>query len=424
MGKEIIVVPDCPMSPFPQSTAIRTDELLWVSGQMATDYRSGLAPEADIEPGLPNYGASAMKRQTRYIYQNLTKILKAGGSSLEDLIRVDQYVADHAQFPYYIEARNEFLLRDRPTSSALVVNNLEVPEAVIVADFISVVSGGEGYRKESFGCNKIPQPLAGYSVAQQVGDLVFLPGNLASDYKTGLAPEARVDHIFWYDLDIKKQTEFILKTRRIVLEELGLGLEDVVMALVYMMDVRDFPGFEEIWVEHFPKEPPARTVIPVDRLGFTGHIIEISVIAVRQGRRFRKETVETSRAPHPLTHEPQAVKVGPYLFLSGQMAIDEKGLAREAQVNPRLQYHESSVKKQTSYIMKNVQAICEAAGGSLDCIVKRQAFHSDLREMYPAFEVWREAFPQNAPVSTTVSPDSPLPVPGCSLLLSLIGYVS
>ena len=105
------------------------------------------------------------------------------------------------------------------------------------------------------------------------------------------------------------------------------------------------------------------------------------------------------------------------------MAVDEGGLAREAQVNPRMPYHESSIKKQTSYILKNVQAICEAAGGSLDCIVKRQAFHSDLKEMHAAFEVWREAFPKNPPVSTTIGIDSPLPVPGCSLLLSLIGYI-
>ena len=45
MAKEIISVPEYPVSPFPQSTAIRTDELLWVSGQMATDYKSGIASE-------------------------------------------------------------------------------------------------------------------------------------------------------------------------------------------------------------------------------------------------------------------------------------------------------------------------------------------------------------------------------------------
>ena len=65
-------------------------------------------------------------------------------------------------------------------------------------------------------------------------------------------------------------------------------MEDVVMTLVYMKDVRDFPGFEEVWKKYFPKDPPARTVIPVDRLGLAGAILEVSLIAVRPGRRFKK----------------------------------------------------------------------------------------------------------------------------------------
>ena len=177
-------------------------------------------------------------------------------------------------------------------------------------------------------------------------------------------------------------------------------------------------------MKHFPKEPPARTVIPVDGLGIAGSIVEVQMVAIRKGKRFNKEVIETSRAPHPLTYEPQAIKAGPYLFLSGQMAMDERGLAREAQVNPRLPYYESSMKKQTEYILKNIQAICEAAGGSLDCLIKQQAYHSDIREMLPFYEVWGEAFPDDPPVGTTIGIDSQLPVPGCSLLLSLIGYLS
>ena len=43
MAKEIITVPDLSVCPFPRSLAIKTDELLWIGGQLATDYQSGLA---------------------------------------------------------------------------------------------------------------------------------------------------------------------------------------------------------------------------------------------------------------------------------------------------------------------------------------------------------------------------------------------
>ena len=52
-----------------------------------------------------------------------------------------------------------------------------------------------------------------------------------------------------------------------------------------------------------------------------------------------KETIQTSDAPEPLTHEPQAIKAGDFLFLSGQMAADEKGVAKEGLREPGFTYY-------------------------------------------------------------------------------------
>src|SRR5207249_6353552 len=57
----------------------------------------------------------------------------------------------------------------------------------------------------------IPKPLASYTPAARAGDLVFAAGHLASDFKQGVAPEARVDPAFpFYDSAIKKQTRYVL----------------------------------------------------------------------------------------------------------------------------------------------------------------------------------------------------------------------
>jgi len=57
-----------------------------------------------------------------------------------------------------------------------------------------------------------PRPLANYTEASRIGDFVFAAGQLASDFKTGIAPEAKVDPAFpYYGSDIKRQADFILK---------------------------------------------------------------------------------------------------------------------------------------------------------------------------------------------------------------------
>src|SRR2546425_13358636 len=58
----------------------------------------------------------------------------------------------------------------------------------------------------------IPQPLASYTPATRAGDLVFAAGHLASDFKHGVAPEARLDPAFpFYGSAIKKQTRYVLQ---------------------------------------------------------------------------------------------------------------------------------------------------------------------------------------------------------------------
>jgi len=58
----------------------------------------------------------------------------------------------------------------------------------------------------------IPQPLASYTPATRAGDLVFAAGHLASDFKQGVAPEARLDPAFpFYGSSIKKQTRYVLE---------------------------------------------------------------------------------------------------------------------------------------------------------------------------------------------------------------------
>jgi enamine deaminase RidA (YjgF/YER057c/UK114 family) len=152
--------------------------------------------------------------------------------------------------------------------------------------------------------------------------------------------------------------------------------------------------------------------------------IEIEVIAVDPKGPYRKEIVATSKAPTSLSPESQAVKAGPYLFLSGQMATDyAKGIPPEAQPDPNFPYHASPVQRQAQYIYKNVEAICKAAGTSARNLVKRRAHYLDLKDLPVAERVWQKNLQDRLPPTSHFAVPGSLPVPGCRVQYDLIALV-
>src|SRR5207253_9579304 len=124
-----------------------------------------------------------------------------------------------------------------------------------------------------------PRPLAAYSAATRVGDLVFAAGQLASDFKTGVPREARVDPAFpFYGSDIKRQTRYILESLAKTFKAAGTSLDQVVKAQVFHMDLAHFAGFDEAWREFFPTPPP-RTSVGTTGLLVPGTLVEIDLIA-------------------------------------------------------------------------------------------------------------------------------------------------
>ena len=63
------------------------------------------------------------------------------------------------------------------------------------------------------------------------------------------------------------------------LTEAGCKLEDVVKSMVWLKNRDDFPGFNEIYGEYFPHEPPARSAIVSDFL--IDILVEIEVVAYK-----------------------------------------------------------------------------------------------------------------------------------------------
>jgi enamine deaminase RidA (YjgF/YER057c/UK114 family) len=244
----------------------------------------------------------------------------------------------------------------------------------------------------------IPQPLASYTAATRAGDLVFAAGHLASDFKQGVAPEARIDPAFpFYGSSIKKQTRYVLENLARTFEAAGTSLSHVVKAQVFLTDLAHFDGFDEVWREFFPTPPP-RTTIGTSGLLVPGCLVEVDLTATMPRAAAR---VVKSDGPRPLANYSEAVVAGDLVFAAGQLASDFKtGVPREARVDPAFPYYGSDIKRQTRYILENLARTFAAAGTSLDRVVKAQVFHTDLNNFFAFDEVWREFFPTPPPRTT------------------------
>ncbi len=133
--------------------------------------------------------------------------------------------------------------------------------------------------KELISVPDIPKPLAHYTPATRVGNLVFAAGQVASDFKAGVPQEARVDPAFpFYGSDIKRQTRFILENLAKTFKAAGTSMDNVVKAQVFHTDLMNFNGFDEVWKEFFPAPPP-RTTVGTTGLLVKGTLVEIDLIA-------------------------------------------------------------------------------------------------------------------------------------------------
>src|SRR3989442_2999854 len=105
-----------------------------------------------------------------------------------------------------------------------------------------------------------------------------------------------------------------------------------------------------------------------------------------------REVIATDRGPKAIGPYSQAVKANGFIFISGQIPLD-----------PRTQeLVEGDVARQTGRVMENLKGIVEAAGSSLDRVVKTTVFLKDLADFPAMNEVYSRSFPAYPPARATV----------------------
>lgn len=115
-----------PYEPYRLSQGFRVGDLLLVSGQAAIDEHGGLVGVGDFDA------------QAEQVFRNLQRVLEAGGSSLEQVVKVTIFLTDMGNFPKIVELRGKWFTPPYPADTIVEVTSLALPELELEIEAIAV----------------------------------------------------------------------------------------------------------------------------------------------------------------------------------------------------------------------------------------------------------------------------------------------
>ncbi len=124
--------------------------------------------------------------------------------------------------------------------------------------------------KKIFFTNKAPAPKGPYSQAIIHNGLLYLSGQIPVDPASGQLVRGTIE----------EETESVLDNVRIIAEEAGAGLKDVIKVTCYLADMDDFARFNDVYKKYFSENPPARTTIQAAKLPLDVQVEADAIIAL------------------------------------------------------------------------------------------------------------------------------------------------
>ena len=125
--------------------------------------------------------------------------------------------------------------------------------------------------KEVVRTESAPAPFQGapYSQAIKANGFVYVAGQVS----------LRPDHGEIVGDTIEEQTEQALANLRAILEQAGSGFDRLVKTTVFLQNLDDFAGMNEVYKQHVGDQPPARSTVEVAKLP-SGALVEIEAVAL------------------------------------------------------------------------------------------------------------------------------------------------
>lgn len=381
-------------------------------------------------------------------HDNLEAVLKAAGTSGDQLLRQHIWQRDKRFFPAYERVRMHWQEAPAPSSGLGVARISGRTDGWIGMDGIAVCPGANAL----FPAREVVRAVydkrlpsaSHYSQAVRSGPLLCTAGHIA--IKTAepgkplvngfddIPAEGRFlatgrSHPDSRDGPLAAQSWYVYHELKRTLEQHAMTMNDVIHSSVFLSDVRDFAVFHRVHAHFFPSGGPTLCVTGFDEVGHRGCRIEIELTAAANGAVTRSAHEWPCPAPFAA---PAVVRAGPLLYCSGVVGIGGDGmLARNADTLPaagqalvrELEAQESrrGLAAQCWAAFDTLQRALSGAGSGLDRLVKTTVYLRNENDR-AIYETVRAAFiDTNAlPALEVVLVHSPGPVPDAHVQIEAI----
>lgn len=121
--------------------------------------------------------------------------------------------------------------------------------------------------KKIISTDNAPAAIGPYSQAVQLGDLLFVSGQIPLDPQTGEI----------VDGDIEVQTRQVMENLKAIIESAGMNLQNVLKCSCFLSSMDNFVKFNSVYDEYFKESLPARETVEVGRLPKDA-LVEVSAV--------------------------------------------------------------------------------------------------------------------------------------------------
>ena len=235
-----------------------------------------------------------------------------------------------------------------------------------------------------------PKSIGPYSQAVAFSHYNNFSAQLPLDPKTGAIVAGGV----------KEQARQCFENIKAIAESIDHALDDVVRLTVFVTQIADVAGVDEVFATFFPGYVPTRTTAAVAALPL-GALVQIealmshgegTIAGAPQAGDLIKVARNTDKAPQS-AFSTQTVAFSHYTNLSAQLPLDPKTGALVA----------GGVKEQAGQCFSNIQAILESIGHVMDDVVRITLFVQNISDLDAVQEVYKTCFPGYVPALTAVA---------------------
>ena len=232
------------------------------------------------------------------------------------------------------------------------------------------------YRRVNVNSGRQLEQLAHYSRALRVGDTVLQSGTTAIDLEGNVIGEG----------DVARQVDTIIDIAETAMGKAGGRLEDVVRSRIYVTDIDLADAAARAMARHFRDNPPATTLVAVNRLARPAQLIEIELDAIDGAKDNAVRVTSPDRAGEEYRFS-RAVRVDDRVFIAGVQSTGEK----DATGNPH---------RQARVTWEQLATTTSEVGAGLADIVYTKTFLTNLDDAKTQTQARLDALGDTRPVET------------------------